>query len=225
MPKGFSDYEKKIIQERLLKEGERMFSTYGLKKTNVEELAQAAGISKGAFYLFYESKESLFMDVTEQTERRFRGELLAMIDQPGPSPRARLTALFRRAFDLVDTIPMLRFLSGSDFDVLFRRVPPEQLQEHFTNDRLFFEELIAHCRAAGITIQVPSEEIAGLLYPIVITILQKETLGEKGFTGNYELLLELIAAYCLGEVRREVLDPPAPNLDAQRQGESHESDH
>jgi len=225
MPKAFSDYEKKIIQERLLKEGEKQFSTYGLKKTNIEELAQAAGISKGAFYLFYESKESLFMDVTEQAERRFRRELLAMIDQPGPTPRARLAALFKKAFDLVDTIPVLKFLTGGDFDVLFRRVPPEKLQEHFNNDRIFFEELIARCREADIPIQVQSEEIAGLLYPLVLTILHKENIGPDGFSGNFDLLLELIAAYCLGEVQQEATKQALAAPDAQSRGGSHESDH
>ena len=88
MPKGFTEHEKELIRKRLLEQGYKQFSAYGLKKTNVEELAEASGISKGAFYLFYESKEALFMDVIELAEERFRQEILAAIDLPGPSPRA-----------------------------------------------------------------------------------------------------------------------------------------
>ncbi|MBN2550474.1 MAG: helix-turn-helix transcriptional regulator, partial [Anaerolineales bacterium] len=60
MPKGFSDQEKEIIRARLLEQGQRLFSAHGLKKTNIDELAAAAGISKGAFYLFFASKEACF---------------------------------------------------------------------------------------------------------------------------------------------------------------------
>jgi len=139
MPKAFTPQEKEWIGKRLLEQGYKQFSAYGLKKTNVEELAEAAGISKGAFYLFYESKEALFMDVAELAEKRFRQEILAAIDLPGPSPRARLFAVLKKAFTLFETIPILRFFTSSDYDLLFRRIPAEKLQEHLANDRVFFE--------------------------------------------------------------------------------------
>src|SRR5260221_5269003 len=89
MPKGFTEREKDLIRARLIKAGDKQFSAHGLKKTSIEELTEAAKISKGAFYLFYESKEALFMDVAEQAEQRSRQEIFAAIDRPGPSPRAR----------------------------------------------------------------------------------------------------------------------------------------
>jgi len=127
MPKAFTERENGLIKNRLVEQGYKQFSAYGLKKANVEELAKAAGISKGAFYNFYESKEAIFMDVAELAEQRFRQELLAVIDLPGPSSRARLTAVFKKAFDLLKTIPILKFITGSDFDLLLRRVPPEKI--------------------------------------------------------------------------------------------------
>ena len=89
---------KRIDRQTAAGAGLQAFSAYGLKKTNVEEIAEAAGISKGAFYIFYESKEALFMDVIEQAEIRFRQEVLAAVDLPGPSPRARLFAVLKKAF-------------------------------------------------------------------------------------------------------------------------------
>ena len=200
MPKGFSQYEKDLIGTRLLEQGYRLFSAYGLKKTNIEELAQAAGISKGAFYNFYESKEALFMDVIEQAEVRVRQELLAAIDLPGLSPRTRLLAVLKKAFDLFRTIPILRFFSGSDYDLLFRRVPAEKLQQHLGSDLAFFEELIAHCQQAGIPIQARPEQITTLLYPLVLSIMHEDDLGRTLFSGGINGLLELVAAFCLGEI-------------------------
>jgi AcrR family transcriptional regulator len=207
MPKAFTDYEKELIGERLLEQGYKQFSAYGLKKTNIEELAQAAGISKGAFYIFYASKEALFMDVLERTEERFRQEVLAAIDLPGPSPRARLFAVLKKAFDLLKTMPLLQFLTGSDYDLLFRRVPVETFHEHLTNDRVFIEELITCCRKAGIPVRASVEEISSLLYALVLTILHQDDLGPYTLDSALDIYLELVAAFCLGEVELQLQGP------------------
>jgi AcrR family transcriptional regulator len=201
MPRAFTEQEKEIIGARLLEQGGKQFAAHGLRKTNVEELAQAAGISKGAFYLFYESKEALFMDVAEQAEGFFRREMLAAIDRPGPSPRARLVAVFKEAISLFKTIPLLQIFSGRDYDLLFGRLPAEKLQEHLASDLVFIETLITRCREAGIPIRAGTEELSGLLYALVLAILHEDDFGPSAFRGTLDLLLELTAAYCLGEVK------------------------
>ncbi len=207
MPKAFSVREKEMIGARLLEQGYKLFSAYGLKKTNVEEIAIAAGISKGAFYRFYDSKEALFMEVIEQVEKRVRQQILAVIDLPGPSPRARLYAVFKEALALFKALPILQFFTGSDFDLLFRRIPAEKLQEHLSNDRTFFEELITHCQNSGIVFRVPSDQVVGLLYQLVLAFLHEDTLVVNNFSGSMDLLLELTAAFCLGEVELQLQSP------------------
>ncbi len=213
MPKAFSENEKELIGKRLLEQGDRLFSTYGLKKTNIEEIATAAGISKGAFYGFYQSKEALFMDVVEQAELRLRQEVLAVIDLPGLSARARLLAVLKKAFALFEAMPVLQFFTGGDYDLLFRRVPAEVLQEHLASDRAFLEELIARCREAGIPIRAQPEQIAGLLYPLVLAILHQDDLGRKNIGGGIDLFLELAAAFCLGEVELQLSGPASRAAD------------
>jgi AcrR family transcriptional regulator len=200
MPKWFSEQEKELIGQRLLEQGYKQFSTYGLKKTNVEEIAKAAGISKGAFYSFYESKEALFMDVIEQVEVRVRTQILAVIDQPGPAPRARLVNVLRSAFSIFRGTPILQFFTGSDFDLVLRRIPQEKFQSHLAGDMGFIDEVVARCRQAGIPIQARPEKMLQLLYPIVLAILHEDEWGMAGFPGSIDTLIELIAAYCLGEI-------------------------
>jgi AcrR family transcriptional regulator len=211
MPKKFTELERELIGQRLLEQGYRQFSAYGLKKTTVEELATAAGISKGAFYLFYESKEALFMDVMEEkAEKHFRQEILAAIDLPGASPRARLLAVLKKAFSLFKAIPMLQFFTGSDYDLLFRRVPPEKLQQHLHNDQAFFDEFIARCQEAGIPIRVRSEEISALLYALVLGIVHEDDWEGSDLGEAIDVLLELVAAFCLGEIVLEAQSPSSP---------------
>jgi AcrR family transcriptional regulator len=218
MPKAFTEKEKELIRKRLLEQGHKQFSAYGLRKTNIEELAEASGISKGAFYLFYASKEALFMDVVEQVEQRFRQELFAMVDLPGSSPRARLFAILQHAFHLVKTIPLLQFLTGSDYDLLFRRVPPEIFQEHLANDRVFIIELITRCQNAGIPIRVQPEEMISLLYPLVLTILHEdEYSGTFPLGGSVDVFLEVVAAIWLGEIELQ-LQPPGTLSPSSQEG-------
>ena len=46
--------EKKL---KILKKAKELFFIYGVKKTTVDEIAKAAGISKGTIYLYFSSKK------------------------------------------------------------------------------------------------------------------------------------------------------------------------
>lgn len=200
MSRAFTEYENELIRKRLLEQGYKLFSIYGLKKTSIEEIAKATGISKGTFYKFFDSKEALFLGVIEQAENRIRQRILDVIDLPGPSGRARLFAVLKQAYSLFREIPILQFVTGIDYDLLFRRIPPEKLQEHMANDWAFIEKLVTHCREAGIPILVSPQQVVEMLYPLALSIMHEDDLRNTGFIGNSDLLLELVAAYCLGEV-------------------------
>jgi AcrR family transcriptional regulator len=49
----------------LLRAAQEVFSEKGLERTKVEEITGKAGLSKGAFYLHFESKEEAFLHVAE----------------------------------------------------------------------------------------------------------------------------------------------------------------
>src|SRR5215510_10921372 len=218
MPRAFTDEERKQISQRLLEAGQKQFTAYGLKKTNVEELAAAAGISKGAFYLFYDSKEALLKDLMEQAEVRYRQEVLAVVDSPGLSARDRLYTVLKTAFTLWKTLPILQLFARSDYALLSRQIPLEQLQQHLMNDQRFVQELITRCRAAGIPIVATVEQLTGLFYIVLFATLHERDLGSGSFHGALDLLLELIIAFCLGEVTILMHNPaafvPSPSNEA-----------
>ena len=65
MPKKYTETEKENIRNALRKEGGECLRLYGVKRTTVDELVRRTGIPKGTFYLFYEHKEALFLDMLE----------------------------------------------------------------------------------------------------------------------------------------------------------------
>ena len=74
MPRAFTDVEKQTIREKLMAAGRACFLRYGLKKTTIEDLTGPAGIAKASFYLFFDSKEALYVEL-------FMDEMPAMINR------------------------------------------------------------------------------------------------------------------------------------------------
>lgn len=72
---AFTDLEKENIKRRSINSCEKKWSKFGYRKTKVEELCIEAGISKGAFYKFYNSKEELFLDVMINVQNRFVNQI------------------------------------------------------------------------------------------------------------------------------------------------------
>lgn len=70
MPRSFTEREKENIKRSLQEACKQSWTQYGYKKTSVDELCRQAGISKGAFYLFFESKEALFCEVLRSVQEQ-----------------------------------------------------------------------------------------------------------------------------------------------------------
>jgi AcrR family transcriptional regulator len=60
---------------RLLDAARRVFLDRGLDRAKVEEITRAAGLSKGAFYLHFESKEDAFKEILSDTLAELEVEL------------------------------------------------------------------------------------------------------------------------------------------------------
>ena len=87
------------VRERLVRASVRLFAERGYDRTSVQEIVEAAGVTKGALYHHFSSKDHLLYEIyhrllTEQS-RRLRG----FVESDGPiAERLRAAAI-----DLVET--------------------------------------------------------------------------------------------------------------------------
>ena len=51
---AFSEEQNESIRKELIREARHCGVTIGMRKTSVEQLAEAVGISKGSFYKFFD---------------------------------------------------------------------------------------------------------------------------------------------------------------------------
>jgi AcrR family transcriptional regulator len=195
MPKGFSEREKTLIRAKLCEKGSELFGAYGLRKTNVEDLTRAVGISKGAFYLFYDSKEELFLDLLEQFEADYQAAMLTTIAQGAGPARERLKALLHDALRTWKDNALFAQLSKEEFEHLFRKLPEERVQAHLNSDDAFAVEFIEAWRNVGVTIACEPEVVAGLIRALFFVSIHEEDFGAGVYPRVIDVYVDLLARY------------------------------
>jgi AcrR family transcriptional regulator len=63
MPRAFTEEERLRIRDSLIVAGRKCFLKYGMKKTTVDDLVRLAGVARGSFYQFFNSKEALYLEI------------------------------------------------------------------------------------------------------------------------------------------------------------------
>lgn len=82
----------------LLEAALRVFAARGYRNTRLDEVAAAAGVTKGALYHYFSNKEELLLRALDAYQERAFGRLeQALRNERGPAS-ARLAVLLRRAF-------------------------------------------------------------------------------------------------------------------------------
>lgn len=197
VPRAFSPDERAHISQRLRDAGREAFGSYGLRRTSVDELAHAAGISKGAFYLFFASKEALLLDILERFEADFQRRVLDDVLRPEFTPTESLRALLHAAVVARGTDPVLRNLTDADVEVLHRRISPEHASALRKSDIAAVHRFTDYWRARGATIALDAEELTGLLRAIVLTTLRQQEIGIDVYPSVLETMIDAVAAHVM----------------------------
>lgn len=74
-------------RQELMNHAVHFFSIKGFHQTSVQEIAKAAGISKGAFYKHFDSKEGIFVEILKQYHEDLIEDLNGAYSEPGLTSR------------------------------------------------------------------------------------------------------------------------------------------
>lgn len=81
-----------------MEEATKLFAEKGFRDASIQEIAAASGISKGAFYLHFKSKEVLLLSILEHHHQAFE-ERAAQIERKDLSPREKFVQWMDLTFD------------------------------------------------------------------------------------------------------------------------------
>ena len=199
MPKAFSRHEKEMIRTQMRAKGKTLFEKHGLKKTSVDELTEAAGISKGAFYLFYESKEELFLEILEELEQEIQAKILEFTLKPKANTKKNVSDLLKALLLTRDTYPLLKNLGKSEFEYLVRKVPPEWVMKHANKDEEFINQFITKIKQEGVAIKPSPRVVSNLIKSLFFVSLYLEELGDEAYKETMDVMIEMVAGYIVGE--------------------------
>jgi len=78
--KAFTETEKEQVRAGILKAAYGLFETLPYGEVKIEAIAKAAGIGKGTLYLFFTSKEHVFIEVMMTFEERLQSRIRLTIE-------------------------------------------------------------------------------------------------------------------------------------------------
>ncbi|OPJ64619.1 TetR/AcrR family transcriptional regulator [Clostridium oryzae] len=133
MARGFTEQEKQNIRSKMLAECEKSWAKYGYKKTSVDGICAQVGISKGAFYLFFESKEALFSETLCMVQDRIY-TLVEKIMEKQPNKQGFAQAL-KASYREYNKNLLICDMQSADFLALANKLSTEQLSAIEKNSR------------------------------------------------------------------------------------------
>lgn len=88
-----------VRRAELLAAAARLFGARGYEAASVDDIIGDVGLSKGAFYYYFPSKDALLEALARQAAERARAELEAILATPAMSAVEQLNAFLRRGRD------------------------------------------------------------------------------------------------------------------------------
>lgn len=171
MPRGFTDYEKEIITEKLMQECKFSWQKYGYKKTSIDELCKNVGISKGAFYIFFNSKEALFY----QTLKVVQGNLYNVVEErisTNPSKYGVSEAL-KEIFREYNKSSFMYDIKSPDFLSLLNKLSAEERNELSNKSYTGAKDML---NKPFLSLKIEEDLAISVLSAMLITIAQKDQM-------------------------------------------------
>ena len=174
MARSFTEREKENIKRSLRESCKQSWTQYGYKKTSVDDLCKQAGISKGAFYLFFESKEALFCEVLCSVQEHICTAALEVIEKHrGKYGVAKALKLIYREYDKNN---FLYDSDSTDFTILMNKLSEEQAKKieesNHMSQQLFSGQ-------PYLKFKVDADLAMSVIYSLIMNIKNKDILPQN----------------------------------------------
>ena len=135
---------KQQKQERLLETAFSLFTSKGMAKTSISDIASAAGVAKGTFYLYFRDKYDLGNKLIARKSRTLFDHALARLEQENPtSVEDQMILLIDDLLDQMEKNPMLlRFINKNlSWGVFQNALHQTDTADNYDYLALFYEML------------------------------------------------------------------------------------
>ena len=186
MRKALSEREQNAVKEKLIENCRVCWERYGYKKTGVAELASMSGISSGAFYSFFPSKEMLFIETVNTFVKKLY-DMMAMYKPENPT-RNDFAEGFKKCIDEMFENKWI-FSLREDAAAFIRKLPEDFLEQDFRQDLI---DITAAVSQYGLRTKVPMEEITAVFHTLFMSIHLTDIIGTTHRQALYLLIDSVI---------------------------------
>lgn len=137
-------------KEKITAAAQNLFAAYGYTGTTVDDIVTASGVTKGAFYYYFKTKQSLCEAVINNIENIYRQIFRAFDDEPDEFERLKKT--ITKFIELTQSTSETGFRAAlrisMDIETLEDKARQKKLDlwQWYKNE---FSGLVENCRNAG----------------------------------------------------------------------------
>ncbi len=171
MARSFTEREKENIRRSLQEACKQSWTQYGYKKTSVDGLCRQAGISKGAFYLFFESKEALFCEVLCSVQEQICNAASEVIEKH--KDKYGVAEALKLIYREYDKNNFLYDSDSTDFTILINRLSEEQAKKIEESNHMSQQLFLGK---PYLKFKVDADLTMSVIYSLIMNIKNKDIL-------------------------------------------------
>lgn len=98
--------EKELRREQIIEAAKEVFYKKGFSASTIEEIASTAQLSPGTLYLYFKSKDDLYVSITLHISRAFLDKLEALYNRSDLNPFQKLQLLKEVVYSIYELDPV-----------------------------------------------------------------------------------------------------------------------
>ena len=170
-----------------------LFAAKGFKDTSVAEITQKAGMAVGTFYLYYPSKEKLFLELLLVENEKLKREMLASLDM-SQSPQAVIRQVLAFNLNGMRQNPILKqWYDTGAFEKIEKTYRDDNGVESVHFLYYAFVPIVEQWQATGqMRRDMDSKTIMAMFAALVSIDTHKAEIGLEYFPGLLETMTEYV---------------------------------
>lgn len=196
--RGFDEEQREEIEKDLIETGRELLVTIGPSKTTIQDITEPIGIGTSSFYLFFDSKDELYLEIIQREITKFQERLEQQIQDIDEAYNG-LKRLFTGYVEFSENNGLIQsVIIRGDYQGVFQKKIPDQLEQHVQERMTNFLGMIERLQAVddGYFSTLPPDAVLGVMSTLGIFVLHRdrfELYSEGYYQRVKELLIETLA--------------------------------
>lgn len=193
MPK-FTEVEKEKIRSEMMRNAHQCFIAKGLKNTSIEEITSSVSIAKSSFYVFFESKEMLYLELLTFEGEKIKKLVWPKVEQEKDVCQAIKVYLQEMSLALESNILTQRLITNmEEYNMVSRKINPQYAATKTLSSIVPLMEFIKKNKESEKLINEDVEVIAGVIRAALAMLIHKKDLGKEIYPKVQEILFDAVA--------------------------------